>query len=88
MIDKQVAPINAITMKYAKEYFRKYPKSRVLYFTTDNLAFTGLEQATDHAKGLEDDLVIPITRKEAMAAITDMITDGWNDYGNEDEQYY
>jgi uncharacterized protein YuzE len=59
-------------MKHAKHYFKKYPKAEVLYFTTDDLAFTDMQTAMNHALELEDDIIIPITRKEAIAAIRDM----------------
>ncbi|PQJ12129.1 hypothetical protein CJD36_010105 [Flavipsychrobacter stenotrophus] len=74
-------------MKNAKHYFKKYPRVEVLYFTADDLAFTELTAATDHASELDDDFVIPITRKEAMAAIKDMMVDGWRTMSAEGEQY-
>lgn len=74
-------------MRHAKHYFKKYPSAEVLYFTADELAFTELTAATDHASELDDDFVIPTTRKEAMAAIKDMLVDGWRTMSAEEEQY-
>ncbi len=74
-------------MKNAKHYFRKHPKAEVLYFTADQLAFTEMSQAREHAQELDDDYVIPITRREARAAIKDMMVDGLCAAIAEDEQY-
>ena len=73
-------------MKHAKYYFKKHPKADVLYFTADDMAFTDANMAEEHAMVLEDDLVIPITRKEAMAAIKDIQELGWHAVLMEEEQ--
>jgi hypothetical protein len=57
-----------------KGYFRSNPGSDVLYFTNDHLENTGGDQfgfyseanARNHARGLKDKEVTPITREEAM----------------------
>lgn len=59
-------------MRYAKQYFRKYPAADVLFFTADNMAFTTEAEANTHAADLDDDAVIALGRREAKLAMRDM----------------
>ena len=59
-------------MRNAKKYFVHHPGAKLLWFTADNLAFTDEASATAHARKLDDQTVLPITRKEANAAFKDM----------------
>ena len=74
-------------MKHAKYYFKKYHAVEVLYFTTDDMAFTDVTVAKAHSLTLDDDLIIPITRKEAKAAMRDMVNSGWHAEYADNEQY-
>lgn len=59
-------------MRYAKQYFKKYPAAEVLFFTADNMAFLTEAEALVHAGELDDDAVIALGRKEARLAMRDM----------------
>lgn len=59
-------------MRYAKQYFKKYPAAEVLFFTADNMAFLTETEAIAHARDLDDDAIIALGRKEARLAMRDM----------------
>jgi hypothetical protein len=59
-------------MRNAKKYFARHPGIKLLWFTTDNLAFTDEPSAITHANTLDDPTILPITRREANAAFNEM----------------
>lgn len=70
-------------MRYAKQYFQNHKNVEVLYFTSDRLAFFDEQNAELHAAHLDDPAILPITRKEALAAMHDLGND-WEEEGEYD----
>ena len=66
-------------MKLAKQYFDNHDAVEKLYFTSDNLAFFDEQNALNHAKSLDDEIVTTMTRDEVYMEVEDITNDRWED---------
>ena len=66
-------------MKHAKQYFENHSGVDKLYFTSDSLAFFDKQNASNHARRLQDKTVTSMTREELDQEAMALTTDNWDE---------
>ena len=62
---------------------RKTTSEKVLYFTSDNLAFFEKTNAEEHAAGLPDTTIVCMAKAQVDNALEELDIDSWDELDSE-----